>query len=112
MSVPIEAGLKFFVRFEKEDFIGKAALSKPMSRKRIGLVCTEKGVPREGYAVYQDDLQVGVVTSGTYSPSLQVGIAMALVDHQVDVDRPFEIEIRNKKIQAQTTSLPFVKRSR
>ena len=74
---PYEAGLGIFVKLEKPDFIGKAALerARPVSRRRVGLQMTGRGIAREGCPVYDGGRQVGVVTSGTHCP--WVGQAVA-----------------------------------
>jgi len=67
---PLEAGLPIFVKMDKPDFIGKAALEKrgPITRRRTGLRVTGRGIAREGAPVYIGDRQVGIVTSGTQLP--------------------------------------------
>ncbi|MBT6630566.1 MAG: glycine cleavage system aminomethyltransferase GcvT, partial [Gemmatimonadetes bacterium] len=97
---------------EKEmDFQGRTALltRRQGSRRLLGLRIDGKGIPRPGYEVAQDDKIIGVVTSGTYSPSLQAGIALALVDLSlVDQLRQAAIIIRGKQVPAQFSELPFV----
>ena len=106
---PTEVGLKIFVKLDK-DFIGKDALSQEPTRRKIGLKLVERGIARENYKVSQNDKEVGYVTSGTFSPTLQKPIAVALVDKDVDVDAPFEIEIRNKGVKAVRIKMPFYRR--
>ena len=106
---PLEAGLKIFVKLEK-DFIGKDALQTPACRKKIGLVLSERGIAREGQDIYQDEKKVGVVTSGTFSPTLNQAIALALVDINVDIERAFEIDVRGKRIKAERVKLPFYRK--
>jgi len=106
---PLEAGLKIFVKLEK-DFIGKNALQTPACRKKIGLVLNERGIAREGQDIYQDEKKVGVVTSGTFSPTLNQAIALALVDINVDIERAFEIDVRGKRIKAERVKLPFYRK--
>ena len=78
---PYEAGLGIFVKLEKPDFIGKAALerARPVSRRRVGLQMTGRGIAREGCPVYDGGRQVGVVTSGTHCPWVGQAVALALV---------------------------------
>ena len=106
---PLEAGLKIFVKLEK-DFIGKDALQTPACRKKVGLVLSERGIAREGQDIYQDEKKVGVVTSGTFSPTLNQAIALALVDVNVDIERAFEIDVRGKRIKAERVKLPFYRK--
>ncbi len=105
---PREAGLGFFVKMEKPDFIGKAAMIEPRSKKRIGLKLKERGIAREGTKVFDGGKEVGVVTSGTISPMLETAIAMAIVSADVDASELL-LEIRGKKIVAEVTKLPFYK---
>ena len=104
---PIDSSLGMFLSADHQAYIGANAHKRKPKTKRIGLQLLDKGVPREGYALYQDDRHIGNVSSGTFSPSMNVGIAMALVDVDVDETKPIEVELRNKKIQAKVVSLPF-----
>ena len=106
---PLEAGSKSFVKLDK-DFIGRDALTAPPTRKRIGLVLIERGIAREGYEIYQDNKMVGHITSGTFSPSLNQAIALALVDINVDIEKEFEIDVRGKRIKAARVKLPFYRK--
>jgi aminomethyltransferase len=110
---PLEAGLGWITKLDKEDFIGKQALvrikeSKP-ARKLVGFTLLERGIPRHGYPVYSKDEEVGVVTSGTQSPGLDQPIGLAYVRRDcAKTGTPLEIGIRNKKIQAKIVKTPFV----
>jgi aminomethyltransferase len=111
---PLEAGLAWITKLETDDFVGKAALVSQKAggvpRRRVGLIMQERGIPREGYAVFKDDKQVGVVSSGTMSPNLKVGIALALVSPDAAaVDTELEVEVRNRRVKAQVARPPFVK---
>jgi aminomethyltransferase len=111
---PLEAGLAWVTKLDKNDFVGKAALVKQKAagvpRRRVGLLMQERGIPREGYAVYSGDRQVGVVTSGTMSPSLKAGIALALVSPDVaTVNTKLDIAVRNRRIPARVVRPQFVK---
>src|SRR5690606_15424798 len=84
---PLEAGLGWITDLdsaEKGDFVGRAALLKAKgegpARKLTGIEMEELAIPREGCEVYRDGRVVGVVTSGTLSPTLGKGIALALVE--------------------------------
>ncbi|MBM3334973.1 glycine cleavage system aminomethyltransferase GcvT, partial [Candidatus Sumerlaeota bacterium] len=82
-TTPFEAGLGKFVALDKADFVGREALvarSKNVSRRLCCLVMDERAVPRSGYSVFAGQTDVGRVTSGTFSPSLERGIALAYVD--------------------------------
>ncbi len=105
---PAEANLGFFIKMDK-DFIGREYLTEPM-RTRIGLVMTDKGIAREHCDVYHNGTRVGYVTSGTFSPTLNKAIAMALVDIEYACRDQFEVDVRGRKIKADKTVLPFYSR--
>ncbi len=107
---PSEAGLGFFIKRDKPDFIGRDALMEPRRRKRIGLVLTDRGIAREGAKVFLNDQEIGFVTSGTSSPTLKQSIAMALVDAGVDAPA-VDVEVRGKMLHADVVRLPFYKRA-
>jgi aminomethyltransferase len=111
---PLEAGIAWITKLDKDDFVGKAALvaqkADGVPRRRVGLVMQERGIPRDGYAVFAGDREVGIVTSGTMSPSLKVGIALALVEPEAaKADTELEVAIRNRRMAAKVTRPPFVK---
>jgi len=111
---PLEAGLGWITKLDKDDFVGKAALAAQKAggapRRRVGLVMQERGIPREGYPIFVGDREVGVVTSGTMSPTLKVGVALALVTPDVaQADTRLEVAIRNRRMGAKVTRPPFVK---
>ncbi|MCK5914131.1 MAG: glycine cleavage system aminomethyltransferase GcvT [Desulfuromusa sp.] len=111
--MPIEARLAWITKLKKGNFVGRDAMVKAkeagLSRKLIALTLTASGVPRDGYPVLSDGREVGYVTSGTMSPILKKGIALALVETTVaDSDKPLEIGIRKRQIPAARTTLPFV----
>ena len=112
--MPIEARLAWITKLKKGNFVGRDAMLKAkeagLSRKLIALTLTTSGVPREGYPVICNGREVGYVTSGTMSPSLKKGIALALVETaSADSDQPLEIGIRKHQVLAERTALPFVK---
>jgi len=112
---PIEAGLGRFVRFDKGDFIGRNALlvqkeSGP-ARKLTGFEMIDRGIPRSHYNVFADDEDIGIVTSGNFSPTLKKTIGMALVKKEyAEEGRNIEIIIRNKALKAKTIKMPFYSR--
>ncbi|MBE0577604.1 MAG: glycine cleavage system aminomethyltransferase GcvT [Desulfuromonadales bacterium] len=110
---PLEAGLAWITKLDKLDFVGKAALVKQkadgVQRRRIGLVLQERGVPREGYPIFDGDREVGVVTSGTMSPTLKIGIALALVEPAAaGIDNELQVAVRNRRMGAKVVRPPFV----
>jgi aminomethyltransferase len=107
---PAEAGLGFFIKRDKPDFIGRDALSASRQRKRVGLALTDRGIAREGAKVFLDGGEIGFVTSGTLSPTLKRPIAMALVSASVDAPA-VDVEVRGKMLRADVVRLPFYKRA-
>ena len=111
--MPIEARLAWITKLQKGDFIGRNAMLRAkevgLSRQLIGLKLSASGVPRDGYPVFSGEQQIGYVTSGTMSPCLKQGIALALVDSAFAVnDSPLQIGIRQRQVPAERTALPFV----
>ena len=110
---PLEAGLQWLIHWD-HDFIGKEALLKQKEKdyeKLSFLECIDAGIPRHGYKVEKDGKEVGKVTSGTFSPCLKKGIAMAYVKPGYrDIGNILEIVTNGKKIKAQIIKPPFVKK--
>jgi aminomethyltransferase len=109
---PLEAGLGWVTKLKKGDFIGRPALlaakNAGLPRKLVSLVMEERAVPRHGYPVMKNGQEIGVVTSGTMSPMLGQGIAMAYVATEYsEIDSTVEIQIRNKAIPARVVKSPF-----
>ncbi|NCC76605.1 MAG: glycine cleavage system protein T [Clostridia bacterium] len=77
---PREAGLDRFLALDKSSFVGQSGLLAEPTRQLVGLVSLGRAIPRAGYPVLSGDQVVGAVTSGTFSPSLNKGIALALVE--------------------------------
>ena len=110
---PLETDLGFFVKLDKEDFIGKDALvaAGEPSRCRVGLKVTGRGIAREHCPVFVGDQQIGMTTSGTHCPFIGMPVAMALVDKAYgEIGTEVEIEIRGRKVTAEVIPLPFYKR--
>ncbi|MDP4173077.1 MAG: glycine cleavage system aminomethyltransferase GcvT [Bacteroidota bacterium] len=112
---PLEAGLGWITKLNKECFIGKDAIlkvkSEGLKRKLIALISDEKAFPRHGYEITSDGKVVGTITSGTVSPILEKAIAMGYVDANfAGVEAQLNFLIRNKEIPAKLTKLPFVKK--
>ena len=109
---PIEAGLDYGVRFDERDFVGKAALLKQINegpkKTRIGLRLVSKGIPRKGMPIRSGNKEVGVVTSGTYSPLLKKGIAIGYVHPDFSaLGTELTIDIRGKTSTAKVVKFPF-----
>src|SRR5690606_23807831 len=106
-----------FINFHKTNFIGKEALKeeKPSTsiRRLIGLEMIDRSIPRAGYRVFSDGLMIGQVTSGSYCPTLEKNLAMALVStNNVTASSKIEVEIRGKLFQAKQIPLPFYSRQK
>ena len=113
---PLEAGLKWVVKLTKKaEFIGKKALeamsAAGIKRTLVGFEIPGKGIPRQGYPVMYRDTQIGEVASGTFSPTLQKGIGTALVTWgEHEPGEHFQIQVRNKLIEARTVKGAFYQR--
>ncbi|GIO23151.1 glycine cleavage system aminomethyltransferase GcvT [Oceanobacillus sp. J11TS1] len=113
---PIEAGLGFAVKVNKEvDFIGKKVLKQQVDegaeRGLAGIEMIDKGIPRYGYPVYHGDIEIGFVTSGTQSPTLNKNIGLALIDSKYTVlDTEVEIQVRKRRLKAKVVKTPFYHR--
>lgn len=108
---PIEAGLGWITRMNKENFIGKESLISAKENRTKFLIAFEmvdRAVPRKGYKIFAEGNEVGVVTSGTQSPSLQKGIGLGYVQfgkHKSGME--LDIDIRGKMKKALIIKPPF-----
>ncbi len=114
---PITARLGFGVHLDGANFIGKEAIQKRKThgplQTRVGLELEGKRIAREGALLYQGAKQIGRVTSGTFSPTLQKPIAMGLVERDTSaVGTALEIDLRGQRIPARVIKLPFYSRTR
>lgn len=113
---PLEAGLGFFVKLNKENFIGKDALVKQkkegLKRKIVGFEMKEKAIPRHGYDVFAEDNKIGAVTTGYLSPSIKKNIGLALIDSKYsELGTTIFIKVRNKLIEAEVVDKRFYKKN-
>ncbi|MEM3886050.1 MAG: glycine cleavage system aminomethyltransferase GcvT [Candidatus Methanomethylicia archaeon] len=116
-TTPFEAKLDYAVKMEKDKFIGKEALQKQLEeglkKVRIGLMMIEQGIPRPHYEIWYGNEKIGIVTSGTYSPLLKVGIGMGYIKPQYDeVNREIEVLIRERRVKAKIVKWPFYDESK
>ncbi|TMI18981.1 glycine cleavage system aminomethyltransferase GcvT [Candidatus Bathyarchaeota archaeon] len=112
---PVEAKLNWVVRVEKPDFVGKNGIidlkEKGPRRVRVGFKMREKGIPRQGQDIFVDAEAVGKVSSGTFSPTLSVGIGMGYVPPSLAaVGETFSVGIRDRRVRAEIVKLPFYQR--
>jgi aminomethyltransferase len=109
---PIQAGASWAVGWGKSNFWGRESLlaEKSNGPKRLlrGLLLQERGIPRAGMKVLLEQSEIGETTSGTFSPTLKAGIALALLDSSLEVGGDVFIDIRGKSVKAKVTKLPFV----
>ena len=113
-----EAGLERYCKMEKRDFIGRAALAKAAAlrteRTLVGLEMLERGIARDEYKVFDAaGEEVGVVTSGSPSPTLGKNIALAYVPPVLAaLNTPLFVEVRTQRVKAQVVATPFYKRAK
>ncbi len=113
---PVEAGLSFAINKRRRTECGFPGveqilplLSSGPARKRVGLALEGRMAAREGAVVFADNQEVGVVTSGGLSPSLEQPIAMAYVDAACAAPAtPLEIDVRGRRLAARVVPMPFV----
>ncbi|MEU4417131.1 glycine cleavage system aminomethyltransferase GcvT [Nocardia salmonicida] len=111
---PNQARTGWAVGWKKPEFWGKAALEQEKAdgprRTLMGLKALDRGVLRQGQTVLRDGEPVGETTSGTFSPSLKVGIALALLDTDATLEPGDEVEVdvRGRKLRATVVKPPFV----
>jgi len=113
-----EAGLDRYCKMEKRDFIGRAALAKasaaPLKRELVGLQMMERGIARDEYKVFDAaGEEVGMVTSGSPSPTLGANIALAYVPPALAaLGTQLFVEVRTQRVKALVVPTPFYKRVR
>lgn len=115
-TTPLQAGLGWITKLAKGDFVGRPVLEKEKAggvpRRLVGLSLPEKNIARHGYPIVDAGKDVGVVTSGTYSPTLQRSIAMGYVPAAKSVAGSLvSVMIRGREVPATVTTLPFVQGS-
>lgn len=113
---PFEAGLDRFVYMDKESVCSgplRQVLQKGVRRKLAGFEMVERGVPRHGYPIVRDGATVGQVTSGGYSPTLDMYIGLGYVSSELaTLGSSFAVDIRGKVVGAKAVALPFYSRRR
>lgn len=112
-TTPLEAGLGFVVKLQKDSFIGKGVLQKQkaegVKRKRVGIIMIEQGIPRAGMEVSNETGEkIGELTSGTFSPLLKIGVGMAYVQvTQGQEGATVSVRIRDKLVKAKIVQFPL-----
>jgi aminomethyltransferase len=111
---PLDAGLGWVTKLDKGEFVGRDALVRQkqagVREKLVGFVLQERGFPRHGYAVQWQGKTVGEVTSGAYSPTLNVGVGLAYVPADASkAGTRLDILVRDRPCAAEVTRPPFYK---
>eukprot|EP01029_Cantina_marsupialis_P000273 TRINITY_DN10240_c0_g1_i1.p1 TRINITY_DN10240_c0_g1~~TRINITY_DN10240_c0_g1_i1.p1 ORF type:complete len:357 (+),score=81.92 TRINITY_DN10240_c0_g1_i1:131-1201(+) len=111
---PLEANLGMFINLQRE-YVGKDALAKQkeqgVKRLLIPFKTTSRRSARKDFEAYQDDKKIGFVTSAAFSPTLNVGIGLVMVDvENFDENKSFELRDTRGAIEANKASLPFIKK--
>ena len=110
---PLEAGLGWITKFTKP-FVGRELIEEKKKsgtqKKLVGFEMLDKGIPRHGYEIKDfSGMQIGEVTSGTQSPSLNKAIGLGYVrETYSNPDAKIYIKIRDKLLQARVVKLPFL----
>jgi glycine cleavage system T protein (aminomethyltransferase) len=112
---PLEAGLTKYVRLDDRDFIGEEALKKQaeqgVKRTLVGFQLKDPGIPRADYEIHSGGKKIGVVSSGTSSPSLKAGVGMGFVEPAFKAQgTEIDIMIRDRGAKAVVVKLPFYKK--
>lgn len=109
---PVMASASWAVGWDKVRFQGsevvKAQKENGVARRLVALKSLDRGIPRADMQVLHDGTEVGIVTSGTFSPSLKVGIALALVDAEFKVGQQLSLDVRGRTSIVEIVKLPFV----
>ncbi len=113
---PLEAGLSWITKLQKNDFVGidwlKTQKIEGIKRKLVGFTTEDRRVPRKGYKIEDEDgNEIGIVTSGTFSPSLEVPIGMGYVSKQyAKPGNRINFVAGRKKVGASICKMPFYKK--
>ncbi len=112
LITPLEANLNWVVAWDKSEFTGRGALIKQresgVERSLVGITTPGRRPPRDGCQVFSGETQIGITTSGNFSPSLQHGVAMALVEPRTQVGDAVTIDVRGTRLEGVVVKLPFI----
>lgn len=114
-TTPLEAGLGWIVKLDKGEFSGRDVLQQEraggVKRKLVGFEMIDRGIGRHGYPIVDGGKEIGVVTSGTHSPTLKKAIGLAYLPPEKSAPgTEFNIMIRGKETRARVVPTPFYKR--
>ena len=110
---PVEAGLFWLVKPKEDiDYIGKKILMEQKThgteRIIVGLNLLDRGIIREKFKIFKENVEIGYVTSGGYSPTLKKTIGLGIIKKQYkEIGTKLEIQVRNKKLKGIVVSTPF-----
>lgn len=112
---PLEAGLGIFVKLDKANFLGKEVIlaqkQQGVPRKLVGLEMIERGIARSHYPLQKDGQEIGFVTSGSFSPTLNKNIALGLIKADLAIlGQILDVMIRGKAVKARIVPSLFYKR--
>ena len=112
---PLEVGLGWVTKLAKSNFIGREAISAKklagVTRALVGVKSLGRGIPRQGYEVYTEDggKKIGVITSGTSSPSLKYPIGIAFIEKQYEaIGTKLKVKVREDFHDLEVVKTPFV----
>ena len=113
---PLQCHYKEIVSWEKE-FVGKKALEeqrkKGVGERLVGFELVDRGIARHGCRILKEGKQAGVVTSGSFSPTLKKSIGLGYIDSALSaVGTGFDVEVRGKAVKAKAVKLPFYRREK
>jgi aminomethyltransferase len=115
LRTPLEAGLGWVVKWDKGDFVGRAALEaqkkEGVTQKLVGFEMREPGIPRHGYALLAGGTRAGLVTSGTMGPSVKKAIGIGYLPPELSREgTAVDVEIRGRPVKAEVVKTPFWRR--
>lgn len=116
-TTPLEADLGWMVKLGKGSFNGKEVLENQKEsgteRKLVGFEMIDRGIARHDHPIVADGKQIGVVTSGSHSPTLNKAIGLAyLPTEMAETGREFTISVRGRELKARVVETPFYKRDK
>ena len=116
-TTPWDAALDWIVKLDKGDFVGREALvaarARGSARQLVGFEVEGRGIARQGHRVLAGGREIGIVTSGTWSPTFEKALGMAHVEPaHATVGSALEIDVRGKPVAARVVPLPFYKRAK
>lgn len=110
-TTPMEVGIGWACRLLEKDFIGKDAIleakKRGLERKIEGFIMDEQAIPRANMTLWQDDKEIGLVTSGSYLPSLQKAGGLALVSCKANIEKPIFVDVRGQLKKACIVKKPL-----